>query len=203
MANQKGLPNSNFDRTFIVVMTERYYCSSSQKHLSSMWKEFQYFIHRNINQDSFPCSCCRENPCSGHRFFTKLGFSFPKACENSELTEILLIMTSLTCNIRKGAEGNNVHALYMQSTYNYHTLVFIFSCLIKIYWCNDISVNNVIKVIKNANTASITMKTMLNWGVNLLQMHCIRLFKKASNSKMKLDKFSCSNHFNQYKDTWV
>lgn len=47
------------------------------------------------------------------------------------------------------------------------------------------------------------MKTKLNWGVNLLQMHSISLFKKASDGEMKLDKFSCSNQFNQYKDAWV
>lgn len=47
------------------------------------------------------------------------------------------------------------------------------------------------------------MKTKLNWYVNLLQMHSIRLFKEASDGGMKLDKFSCSNQFNQYEDARV
>lgn len=85
----------------------------------------------------------------------------------------------------------------------YHTSVFTFTCLsqiIKICQCNDVSVNNLTKVTKNANIAGITTKTKLNWDVNLLQMHSISLFKKASDGEMKLDKFSCSNQFNQYKD---
>lgn len=109
--------------------------------------------------------------------------------------------------IRKGAEENSSTS-DTQTIYNQHTRILIFTCpnqLIKIYWCQDISINNVIKVTKNADIADNKDQAELGCqpntkNINLVQMRSIRLFRKPFDNETKLDKFSWSGQLNLNKD---
>lgn len=126
--------HSDFDRTFIAIVSERYYLSSSQNRLSFMWTGVQCFICVINKEKHFP-PCCRENPCSGHTLLMKLGFSCPKASENSELVEILLELLFWQVTSEKVPKITSL--LYTCKPYTIRILEYWFSLasITLSYWC--------------------------------------------------------------------
>lgn len=128
MANWRMLPNSVSDRNFITIVKKRHYLSSSQKNLSSVSTQVQYFIHV-IDKESSPCFFLQGKSLFKIYIVHKVRIYLLQGWWDFRLGRDIINMILLTSNIRKGAEDNNVYSLCRQTSYNYHIWAFIFTCL--------------------------------------------------------------------------